>query len=170
MNKISTDEHASISVACQKLISSQQTLLLSTASQESVPDISYAPYVRDQQGNFYIYVSELAAHTGNLLMNRQASVLFIRPEADSTNLFARERVIFNCAVNGVKREDEIYSSTLKALQDKFGEVVNVLSSLPDFHLFSLEPTRGLYIVGFGQAYTINLLDNSLTPVTPRSKS
>jgi len=169
MNEVSTDGHSDLAMDCQKLVNSQKTLLLSTASQESVPDISYAPYVRDQQGNFYIYVSELAAHTRNLLSNPLASVLFIRPETDSANLFARERVIFRCSVDRVMRDDEIYSSTLKALRDKFGDVVSVLSSLPDFHLFSLEPTHGLYIVGFGQAYTINLSDNSLAPVIPRSK-
>lgn len=53
----------------RELMASQQTLLLSTASANGVPDISYAPFVRDDAGNFYIYVSEMASHTANLQTN-----------------------------------------------------------------------------------------------------
>ncbi|WP_411728703.1 HugZ family protein [Methyloglobulus sp.] len=149
--------------ALQELIASQQTLLLSTASVNSVPDLSYAPFVRDQAGCFYIFVSELAAHTAHLVDNRQASVMFIRPESESRNLFARERAVFNCKVREIGRDGQIYTAQLLALQDKFGEVVSVLRSLSDFHLFALCPESGRYVAGFGQAYTINIKDGTLSP-------
>jgi heme iron utilization protein len=147
----------------QELLASQQTLLLSTSSTTSVPDLSYAPFVRDQAGCFYIFVSELAAHTTNLLNNPQASVMFIRPESETRNLFARERAVFNCKVREIGRNEQIYTAQLKALQDKFGEVVSLLRSLSDFHLFALCPESGRYIAGFGQAYTINIKDDTLSP-------
>jgi putative heme iron utilization protein len=161
MSELSQQELDDITRRYQELIASQQTLLLSTASANSVPDISYAPFVRDCTGVFYIYVSDMACHTANLLNNPQASILFIRSESESRNLFARERAVLNCSVQEISRDDAIYPDRLQALQDKFGEVVGVLRSLSDFHLFALRPENGRYIVGFGQAFTINVNDGSL---------
>jgi heme iron utilization protein len=151
----------------QELLASQQTLLLSTASVTGVPDLSYAPFVRDEAGCFYIFISELAAHTANLLNNPQASIMFIRPESETPNLFARERAIFNCKVREIGRSEQIYTAQLKALQDQFGEVVHLLRSLSDFHLFALCPESGQYVAGFGQAYTINIKDGTLSPLNKK---
>ncbi|NOT12293.1 MAG: HugZ family protein [Methylococcaceae bacterium] len=148
--------------ALRNLIASQQTLLLSTASVANVPDLSYAPYVRDQSGCFYILVSELAAHTANLLNNPQASVMIIRPESESGNLFARERAVFNCIAMELQRDHQDYNTQLLALQDKFGEIVRLLRSLSDFHIVALYPKSGRYVAGFGLAYTININDGSLS--------
>jgi putative heme iron utilization protein len=158
-----TDNLTDRAIDLQELLATQQTLLLSTASASCVPDLSYAPFVRDPAGSFYIFVSELAGHTANLLNNPQASVMFIRPESEARNLFARERAVFNCTVKELKRDETIYTTQLLALQDKFGEVVSVLRSLSDFHLFALCPASGRYVAGFGRAYTINVEDGTLFP-------
>ncbi|MDP3589558.1 MAG: pyridoxamine 5'-phosphate oxidase family protein [Methylobacter sp.] len=161
MSEISKQELEDITQRYQELMASQQTLLLSTASANGVPDISYAPFVRDDAGVFYIYVSEMACHTVNLLNNPQASILFIRPESESPNLFARERAVLSCSVTEIIRGDAIYADRIQALQDKFGEVVSVLRSLSDFHLFALRPENGRYVIGFGRAFSINVSDGSL---------
>jgi hypothetical protein len=161
MSEINKQELEYLTQHYQELMASQQTLLLSTASANGVPDISYAPFVRDDEGVFYIYVSEMACHTVNLLNNPQASVLFIRPESESSNLFARERVVLSCSVTEISRDDAIYAERIQALQHKFGEVVSVLSSLSDFHLFALRPENGRYVIGFGRAFSINVSDGSL---------
>jgi putative heme iron utilization protein len=153
----------------QELLASQQTLLLSTASGSSVPDLSFAPFVRDQEGCFYIFISELATHTANLLNNPQASVMFIRPESESNNLFARERAVFNCKGREIGRNEQLYRTQLKAFQDKFGEVVSLLNTLTDFHLFALCPESGRYIMGFGQAYTINIKDGKVSRLNKKNK-
>ena len=140
----------------RELILSRQTLLLSTVTEQNEPECSYAPYVRDQHGVFYIYVSELATHTRNMLQKGRASVLFIRPENEVKNLFARERVVFNCEVNEVQSSDERYDKQLLKMKQKFGETVALLRSLPDFHLLALKPLNGKYIAGFGQAYLIDV--------------
>ena len=161
MSEISKQELEDLTKRYHELIASQQTLLLSTASADGVPDISYAPFVRDHAGLFYIYVSEMACHTVNLLNNPRASILFIRPESESRNLFARERAVLSCSVKKIIRDSEVYTDRIQALQDKFGEVVSVLSSLSDFHLFELRPESGRYIIGFGRAFTINMNDGAL---------
>ncbi|MEI6068008.1 MAG: pyridoxamine 5'-phosphate oxidase family protein [Methylococcaceae bacterium] len=164
MTEISTQALEDIGKHYQELLASQQTLLLSTASVTGAPDVSYAPFVRDQAGVFYIFVSEMACHTGNLLNNPLASILFIRQEAESRNLFARERAILNCRVKETFRDDAGYTDRLQDLQDKFGEVVGVLRALSDFHLFALQPENGRYVAGFGRAFTINVNDGTLQPV------
>ncbi len=161
MTEISKPKLEDLTRSYHELIASQRTLLLSTASAKGVPDLSYAPFVRDHNGFFYIYVSDMACHTGNLQNNPQASIMFIRPESESGNLFARERAIFGCSVKEISRDSEIYPARIQAMQDKFGEVVSLLSSLSDFHLFALRPESGRYIVGFGQAFSINVNDGSL---------
>lgn len=162
-----TDNLTERAIDLQELLATQQTLLLSTANASCVPDLSYAPFVRDQSGCFYIFVSELAGHTANLLNNPQASVMFIRPESETRNLFARERAVFNCTVKELERDEATYTTQLLAMQDKFGEVVSLLRSLSDFHLFALCPESGRYVAGFGRAYTINVEDGTLSPFTKK---
>jgi putative heme iron utilization protein len=168
MSEISKQELDDITMRFQELMASQQTLLLSTASANGVPDISYAPFVRDHAGVFYIYVSEMSSHTANMLNNPRASILFIRPESESDNLFTRERAVLNCSVKEISRDDAIYADRTQALQDKFGEVVSVLRSLSDFHLFALRPENGRYIVGFGRTFTINVIDGTLLHINSKT--
>ena len=163
MTEISAQELGDITRRYHKLIASQQTLLLSTASAVGVPGISYAPFTRDEAGVFYIFVSEMACHTSNLLDNPQASILFIRPESECRNLFARERAVVCCSVKEILRENEVYTDRLQALQDQFGEVVSMLRSLSDFHLFALRPESGRFVIGFGRAFAINVGDGGMGP-------
>ena len=37
---------------------------------------------------------------------------------------------------------------------RFGQVMQLLESLPDFHLFELQLQGGRYVRGFGQAYDL----------------
>jgi heme iron utilization protein len=144
------------------LIDSQLSLLLATGSDNGDADISYAPYVC-LENVFYVYVSELAKHTGNMLQRRQASVMFIQPEAEAANLFARQRLVFNCRVAEIGKDSPSYSRVLDAMRDRFGEVVGVLRSLPDFHLLALTPLQGQYVAGFGKAFGINVDSGALLP-------
>ena len=105
--KLVVDYHA--------LISAQRSLLLATSNSEGDAEISYAPYVRIEQ-EFYLFVSELARHTGNMLRCRRASVMFIQPEAEAVNLFARRRLIFTCKVVEIRADDARYTPILAALQ------------------------------------------------------
>ena len=159
MDKSNNDAQEDHTRKYRELILSQETLLLSTVTELGEPECSYAPYIRDQQGVFYIYVSELATHTSNMLQKGSASVLFIRPENETKNIFARERVVFKCKVSEVQSSDEQYDKQLLKMKHKFGETVDLLCSLPDFHLLALTPLNGKYIAGFGQAFVINLISD-----------
>jgi putative heme iron utilization protein len=145
----------------KKLVQDQQTLLLSTVSIQGDPECSYAPYVRDEKGLFYIFVSELASHAQNMLQTPRASIMFIQNEKNANNIFARERVIFNCSINEILQQYEKYPVYLDRMSDELGETMSLLRSLPDFHLLQLTPDRGRFIAGFGQAFNIDINDDKL---------
>ncbi len=145
----------------KKLVQDQQTLLLSTVSIRGEPECSYAPYVRDEYGLFYIFVSELASHAQNMLQTQRASIMFIQNEKNANNIFARERVIFNCSINEIQKQDEKYPIYLDRMSDELGETMSLLRSLPDFHLLQLTADKGRFIAGFGQAFNININNDAL---------
>ncbi len=153
--------HAELNQRYIELIDSQQSLHISSDSPERGAQISYAPFIREGL-DFYIFVSELAAHTVNMQQQKQASIMFIQPEAETENIFARERVIFNCRVQEIEREHKDFDKRLQGMQDKFGDMIALLKSLPDFHLLQLTAVSGHYVKGFGQAYSINVETPSLS--------
>jgi heme iron utilization protein len=76
--------------------------------------------------------------------------------------------VLNCSVKEISRGDAMYADRIQALQDKFGEVVSMLRSLPDFHLFALRPENGRYVIGFGRAFNINTIDGTLSQFKPET--
>lgn len=140
--------------ACDQLIHNQKSLLLASRSADGHADISYAPYVCEEF-TFYIFVSELAKHTHNLLNHPYASILFIQPEVEATNLFARQRLTLDCQVTEIAHTDPLYDKQLAAMEQAFGETVSLLRSLPDFHLLALSPRQGQFVAGFGQSFAVD---------------
>ena len=129
-----------------------QSVLIATTSPEGEPDISYAPFVLDDSGRVCIYISQLARHTRNLAAQPQASLMFIAAEQESRNLFARQRLILQCTAHQVPEAET--EPVLQQMQSQFGKTLELLRSLPDFHLFRFEVETGSYIKGFGQAWSL----------------
>lgn len=152
---IQGDELAAICASLQVLITRHQTLTLSTLSAKGDPEISYTPFLRGENGQFYIFISELAHHTPNLLANSACAIFFAAPEAETKNPFARERAFFNCNAEELPRGTTECDQWLDLMQEKFGNTVELLRKLPDFHLFVLTPFEGQYTIGFGKAFRIN---------------
>lgn len=165
MNQSAEEQLVQAASDCLALINNQKTLTLATYSDQVGAEVSYAPYIRDGAGAFYIYTSELASHTENLLRTKQSSIIFLREEAEMRNPFARERATFNCLVNEVPKEGQVYISMLNQFSEQFGQVVELLRTLPDFHLFALAPRSGRYVVGFGKAFEIDVKDGSLKHIS-----
>lgn len=137
-----------------QLLTTQQTLQLATLDTNGNPAISYAPFVRDETGNFYIFISGLASHTQDLLQHPAVAVMLIADEQDARQIFARTRVTYQCSAEVVTRDTPEATSLLDAMQARFGEVVGVLRGLGDFVLFRLKPQSGRFVMGFGQAFVL----------------
>lgn len=130
------------------------TLQLATVDAQGKPNVSYAPFVLLADG-YYILISQLARHARNLLENPQVSLMMIEDEGASKTIFARKRLTFEANVSVVERGTETWQHAVNGLKSRFGEIVEGLSGLGDFVLFRLEPTQGLFVKGFGQAFQVS---------------
>ncbi|MFZ1343487.1 HugZ family protein [Thiothrix eikelboomii] len=140
--------------AYRALIASFKTVLIASTSTKNIPEASYAPYL-ELEGRYYIFISELAVHTQNLLQTHRCSLLFIEDEVHTNNLFARQRVSLQCTAENLARDSRDYQNVLDLFHQRFGKLIALLQTLPDFHLFCLTPNSGNYVAGFGKAYSLS---------------
>jgi putative heme iron utilization protein len=132
-----------------------QSLLMATVDSQGQPDSSYATYV-EFEGSFYIYISELSAHTGNLMQHPGLSVLFIEDESSAGHIFARKRATYRCVASEIERGSESFEQVMDLFADRFGPFINkTMRHILDFHLFRLEPVKASYVQGFARAFDIH---------------
>lgn len=145
---------AAIYEACKVFPEEFETLLMATCNNAGQPEASYATYL-EESGDYYVYLSELARHTGNLQENPKCSVLFIENEQDARHLFARRRLTYQCEAGEIERGSSCFEAIMDLFEVKFGGFINMLRKLEDFHLFRLNPVKGNYVAGFAQAFEIS---------------
>lgn len=131
-----------------------KTLHLATANHEGTPVATYAPFAIDANGNFIIYVSELAAHTANIQRKKPISALLIEAEQDAEHIFARKRLTYSCDIETMTRDSEEFEAAMQLMQERFGEFISFMKKMQDFHAFRLVPTQATYVRGFAQAYEL----------------
>ncbi|HKK17729.1 MAG TPA: pyridoxamine 5'-phosphate oxidase family protein [Opitutales bacterium] len=138
----------------QALLDGFQSIQLGTVSAEGSPEASYSPAIVDEARHFYVHVSELAAHTANLMETGKASVLVIEDESAADIIFARKRVTFTCEAQRIERHSGEWESVIARFEEKFGKMMGFLKTMEDFHLFRLEPSYARLVLGFGKAYDV----------------
>ncbi|MBR9872886.1 heme utilization protein HutZ [Vibrio sp. J1-1] len=132
----------------------RRTLQLATVDAEGRPNVSYAPFVQNQQG-YFVLISQLARHARNLLENPNVSLMMIEDEGSSGQIFARKRLTFDAVAIVVERDTELWQQIVAQMKARFGEIIDGLSNLEDFVLFNLKAEKGLFVKGFGQAYQVS---------------
>ena len=142
-----------IAVAVAQLLQRVDTAQLATCNEAGRPVPSYAPYLHVAGRGFFILVSELAGHTRNMRRQPETGLLIIADESASQQLFARERISFECEAECIPRDHVDWQRYVDALEDKFGPVIKLIRDLQDFHLIALTPLRGTYVRGFGDAWS-----------------
>ncbi|QIA63694.1 heme utilization protein HutZ [Vibrio astriarenae] len=134
-----------------------KTLQLATINSHQLPTASYVPFAFTESG-FFILVSDIAPHGKNLQANNNLSIMLIEDEAQAKHIFARKRLSFEAKAEFVERETNLWSEGVSALTQKFGEIIDNLSNLGDFRLYQIQPEKGRYVKGFGQAFDVNGFD------------
>ena len=81
--------------------------------------------------------------------------MLIEDESNSRQIYARKRLTFDALADEIPRKTSDWERGITALHEKHGDIVKNLSQLGDFHLFRLIPEKGLYVKGFGQAFTVS---------------
>ena len=139
--------------ACNALKSTLKSLQLATVNTDGVPHCGYTPFSIDGN-NLIIFVSQLSLHTRDLLATSQAAVMLITDEQSSSQIFARSRVSYQCRADVIAAEHTQYDVLLDAHEERHGKMVNLLRQLPDFVLFRLVPTAGMFVMSLGKAYKL----------------
>jgi len=165
---------------CEAFFKSRKSLILSTLDLQSAIETSVAPFIY-KDDKLYIFVSELAKHTQNLLglieRNESSkdieqpglvSAILLADESQTEQIFARERMTLRLSVAEVLDNDKTYPDLLNEFADQFGEVISVLRGLSDFHLFEFTLQKGGYVKGFGQAFAF--ADRPCKNLQPISKN
>ena len=150
-NRFRTPDESIVVEACE-FLAGFRSLLMATVSADGIPDASYAPFVRIDDNAFYVNLSELSTHTGNLLSTPRVSVMFLQAEDDSKQLFARKRLSFDADVELVPRDTARWCQVMDLFADKFGDIMDLIRPLRDFKLFRFQLRSGVYVRGFAQAY------------------
>ncbi len=133
--------------------SSHSSVILGTVNKDGNADASYAP-VLQKDHQYYVYISELAVHTPNLLNHLNVSLLFIEPEDKARNLFKRKRSSIRAEAETISRDSTEFANIMDDYTKAFGKIMRNLSQSKDFHLFKLTPKHATFVRGFGQAYNI----------------
>jgi heme iron utilization protein len=149
------------------LRNSCRSLILATTDTAGTPQASPAPFVRDAQNRYHVFVSSLSPHTAHLASGRPIGILLVEDESDALQIFARRRLSHTCAVEEIERSTTDWDACLVRFGERFGAVIDLLRDLPDFRLFRLMPKAGRFVRGFGQAYRI--VDESLQAIGPRDE-
>ncbi|XOB60999.1 HugZ family protein [Campylobacterota bacterium DY0563] len=126
---------------------------ISTLDENAAPFTSYAPFIKNKS-KYYVYISSMAKHYHNLELNPLASLFFIEDESLCENIFGRKRVVLQCKVKKLKRDNEKFESLAKQFEDKHGSTMKMLKTMKDFSFFEFSPYYGEAIFGFGEAYNI----------------
>ena len=139
---------------CATLIEEMHSIQLSTVGEDGIPHCGYTPYLHRAPCSFYIFVSQLAAHTRNLLASKTAAIMIIADEQSASQIFSRVRVNYLCEAKRIAPDSPDYTLRLDDYQQRHGKMAGLLRQLPDFILFQLQPQSGQFVMGFGQAYTL----------------
>ena len=139
---------------CANLLEEMHSLQLATVGENGMPQCGYTPYLHQAPNSFYIFVSQLAAHTRHLLKNETVAIMIMADERNTSQIFARVRVHYLCDAKRITPDNPDYTIVLDNYEQRHGKMAALLRQLPDFVLFQLKPTSGQFVMGFGKAYTL----------------
>ncbi|GAB6992244.1 HugZ family pyridoxamine 5'-phosphate oxidase [Paenibacillus pini] len=145
----------------------RKTLIISTIDDQGTPFISYAPFVKKDE-KLYIYISQISDHYRYVENNERINVMLIADETATPNTFARERARWVCSSTNLGNEGN--EDVFELFNVKFGEKMMTMLRGLDFSLFELTPFEGRYVIGFGQAFDVNLSGDRFEHVVIDKKS
>lgn len=137
-----------------EFLNSIKSVCINSLDDKEFPFSSYAPFVK-VNGKYYVYLSLMAKHSQNLIINNKCSLLFIEDENECKNIFARKRVSLQCYSKRFKQESNEEKEILEEFKNKFdSNMVEMLSKMGDFYIFEFTPHYGEAVFGFGKAYNL----------------
>lgn len=150
----------------KRLIGDLQSVVIASIDSDNTPHSSYSPVVYDG-GKAYCYMSTIAQHARNLQHSSKASLMWIDEESQTKQIFARNRLTFDCTAQALEFEEQETKHPL--FVEKFGKIVDGFMKMKDFSIYEFTPISGRLVIGFGQAYDVSADLETIQHVTGGGK-
>lgn len=138
----------------RELLRTQQVAALGTLHQGR-PYVSMVPFALLPGGSgLVIHVSQLAAHTKDMLLNPHVSLLVIAPPAPDVPAQALARATIQGRAVQYAGATEGHAEAKVAYLSRFPQSAD-LFSFADFSLFAIWPDSIRFVGGFAQATTLS---------------
>ena len=131
-----------------------QSVLLSTVDADGEPFASYSPFVEDEEGNFYVFISTAVKHSHNMNATKKAHIMFLEDESVTDHIYARRRMYFKVDSEKFEEDDTREEKIHNLFKKRFGDKVSFFSMMKDSRFYKLSPKEGNFVLGFGAAYKI----------------
>jgi len=137
----------------RNLLATQPIAALGTLH-EGDPFVSMVPFALLPGGtDFLIHVSQLSAHTQDMLTHTQVSLLVIAPPSPEVPAQALARMTVQGLATQLPESTPGHAAAERAYLARFPNSATMFE-LPDFSLFAIRPRSIRFIGGFGQALTL----------------
>jgi putative heme iron utilization protein len=102
---------------------------------------------------FYIHVSKLGKHTGDMEKDARVALLLTETDDDRADPQTLARLSLHGTADPVPRTDPYYAQIKHTYLTRFPES-EPLFSLGDFSLWRIKPTGGRFVAGFARAFNV----------------
>ncbi len=140
-------------LAARDALLAQKSLTVAVLDKSAVPEMGVSPFIRRVDG-LYIYTSHLAGYVKALLAQKYASFIITLDEANTSNIWARQRLKFAGAVTEVARDDPDFSGLCDDFTVAHGSTMPLIRNFTDFHMLRITPKKGLLVLGFARAFVV----------------
>ena len=135
------------------LLANRQVAALGTIH-DGAPYVSAVPFALLEDGSaFVIHVSELAAHTGDMLADPRVSLLVLAPEGPKTQPQSIRRLTVLGRASQVEDDTPLHSRAKARYLERFPDAAPIFD-LGGFSLFRIVPESLRWIGGFAGAQTL----------------
>jgi hypothetical protein len=136
------------------LLRTQQVAALGTLH-KGQPYVSMVPFAMLPGGSgFVIHVSQLAAHTKDMLLSPQVSLLVVAPPTPEVPAQGLARITVQGRAEQYADGTESHAEAKAAYLARFPQSAD-LFSFADFSLFAIRPDWIRFVGGFAQATTLS---------------
>lgn len=139
--------------ALRELLQGQQIAALGTLH-AGRPFVSMVPFaLLPGSAEFVIHVSQLAAHTQDMLANPEVSLLVVAPPRPEVPAQATARVTLQGRATPCTQANPLHAQAQAAYLARFPHSAQMFG-FADFSLFIVPPTSVRYVGGFAQAMSL----------------
>lgn len=132
-----------------------KTVILSTVGSDGEPFASHSPFVRDVEGNFYVFISTSVQHSHNMYNTGKAHILFLEDESKTKHIYARRRLYFKVKAEKFDENDIRTEEITQLFEKRFGKQASLVREMPSSRFYKLIPSEGNFVIGFGAAYKLD---------------